>query len=391
MEREYQYLLHLLGTFLLEKEPRREDVDWPRLIQLSQIHCVTGILGYMTMKYPICPDAGVNESLRSACLGTIGLFAQRGAKMDEMVRVLNREKVEHILMKGYLVREYYPVSELRTFGDIDFVIRPQDRQRVHELMLSLGFQVETDWEPVFSYVRDNEFYEVHGDIMEVDVSEKADYRGYFQSMWQFARRTDGCSYRFTPEFHFLYLLTHIAKHIHGSGAGARMYLDVAAFVKHYGCSVDWDFVRGELEKLELLDFAAVVFAAVESWFGVEAPMACGAVDSRVLRDFTEFTMEAGVFGHFQREEGVTALKNEETEKPSRFALLMHRAFPSAESIQSRYTYLQNRPWLLPVAWVHRFVKTRGTWNEHAHEAQVIMSADEREVSRLRRITREIGL
>ena len=46
MEREYQSLLHLLGAYLREEEPQAwENVDWVKLVQLSQIHCVTGILG----------------------------------------------------------------------------------------------------------------------------------------------------------------------------------------------------------------------------------------------------------------------------------------------------------------------------------------------------------
>jgi hypothetical protein len=103
-------------------------------------------------------------------------------------------------------------------------------------MISLGFQRHADWEPVYSYAGGNALYEIHTDIMEIDVSDKADYKGYFSGMWDHARPDRPHSFRFTPEFHFLYMLTHIAKHVHGSGAGVRMYLDVAAFVLHYGTS-----------------------------------------------------------------------------------------------------------------------------------------------------------
>lgn len=391
MEREYGYLLELLGDYLHEREAKADpQVNWHDLIRLSQIHCVTGVLGYMSMQYPICPDEKLRASLRQACLNTIALFAQRAGRMEELIGHMNRAQIHHILMKGYVIRNYYPVPELRTFGDIDFVIRPEDRQKSHDMMLEMGFQVETDWEPVFSYSRGNEYYEIHRDIMEVDVSEKADYKSYFQQMWKYAQPQKGCTYHFSPEFHFLYLLTHIAKHIRGAGAGARMYLDIAAFVKHFGADVDWEFVMGELKSLELYDFACVVLTAVEEWFEVVNPVEHRHIDESVMEEFRVFTMEAGVFGHFQRETGVSALKRE-NEKSSRVGLLLKRVFPKAKEIESRYTYLQDKPWLLPAAWVHRLVKTRGSLGTHAHEAKVILSADEQEVQRLQRITREIGL
>lgn len=56
----------------------------------------------------------------------------------------------------------------------------------------------------------------------------------------------GMTPRFTPEFHFLYMLTHIAKHIHGSGAGLRMYLDLAAFIRHHGTGLDWPWIEAQL-------------------------------------------------------------------------------------------------------------------------------------------------
>ena len=393
MEREYEYLLEILDAFLQNRKPRDpENVNWENLVQLSQIHCVTGILGYMAMRHPICTDPQLQESLRHVCLTTIALFTQRGEMMKELIGKLERAGIPHILMKGYVIRDYYPVPELRTFGDIDFVIPAEHRQRCHEMMLADGFQLETDWEPVFSYSRGTEFYEIHTDIMEVDVSEKADYRSYFRNMWQHAQPAEGCSYRFTPEYHFLYLLTHIAKHIHGAGAGARMYLDIAVFLQHFEGKLDWNYLRQELEALQLFRFCSVVLTAVERWFSIKAPIRFDPVEQDVMDRFQTFTMEAGVFGHFNRELGVNALKNaEQVQQPSRLTVLRRMVFPSAKQIDKRYTYLQKHPWLLPAAWVHRLVKNRGVLGDRAHDAQVILSADMDEVQRLQQINREIGL
>ena len=311
MERESQYLLHLLGAYLREEEPQVwENVDWAKLVQLAQIHCVTGILGYMTMSWPICPDEQMKASLRGVCLNTIALFARRAALADVFSQTLSRNGIDHIVMKGFVLRAYYPVPELRTFGDIDLVIRPEDRKKSDELLRSLGYHAEIDWEPVFSYTKDVEHYEIHTEIMELNVSQKADYRGYFRDAWPYADAVGDCRYHFKPAFHFLYLLTHIAKHVTGSGAGIRMYLDVAVYLRRFGTSLDWNWIRQELEKLCLTDFANAVLLLVQDAFDVESPIPLQAVQEETMGNFLKFTMAGGVFGREGQDSGTETLKKQ---------------------------------------------------------------------------------
>lgn len=393
MELENEYLLDLLGCYLTGCAPQpRDDADWQKLMNLADIHSVTGILGYMNMQYRLCPDPALSRALRQLTLVTLSRFTQRGALLDQFCKMLQDAGIEHILMKGAIVRDYYPVPELRTFGDIDLVIHPEDRQKCHRLMLDAGFQPKVDWGPVYSYFRGPEIYEIHTDIMEIDVSEKADYQGYFSGMWQHAVTKSGSTLEFAPEFHFLYLLTHIAKHISNAGAGVRLYLDIAAFILHFGERIDWAWVEGELKKIELWDFARVAFTAVESWFGVACPMKFEPIADDVMAEFLLFTMEAGTFGHFQRENAMSKLKKTEVDTSgSRWKLLLVRLFPPVRTIEARYTYLQKMPWLLPVAWIHRLIITWAGFGKHAHEARVILKADTAEVTRMHRLMRDIGL
>ena len=393
MEAEYTYLLHLLGAHLREETPGpAENADWNTLFSLAQIHGVSGIVGYMGMRHALCPDPGMASELRRLCMGTVALYGRRFALAQALDRELEQAGIDHILMKGYVLRDCFPVPELRTFTDIDLVIRPEDRHRCHERMLSLGFAVKDDWEPVYSYHRGSEYYEIHTRIMEIDVSDKADYRGYFDRAWTHARPVSAHSFRFTPEFHFLYLLTHIAKHLHGSGAGIRLYLDVAAFVQHHGKALDWLWITEQLRELKLLDFARTVLSAVEIWFGVRCPMDFAPIPEETLAAFTAFTLEAGVFGHHNRDGALSAMKHEAgTEPADRARLLLRMAFPSADSIRSRYTYLQGRPWLLPVAWVHRLIKTSAGTEQHLETARQIIRADTEEVDHLKQLMKDIGL
>ena len=393
MAREYEYLLHILGAHLRREAPEvRPDADWEKLVKLSQIHGVAGILGAMAVKYPICPEPERRKELRTLCHRTVELFTRRTLLARELLEQLEAAGVDHIPMKGYVLRDYYPVPELRSFGDIDLVIRPEDRQRVHTLMVSRGFETKTDWEPVFSYARGRELYELHTEILEVDIPGCGTQRPYFRRVWDHARRERGCLWQPEPEFHFLYLLAHLAKHAAGSGAGARMYLDLAAFILHFGDAVDWPRIGQELKSLGLWRFGCAAFTAVERWFGVAVPFAYEPAAEEVMAEFLQYTMDAGVFGQHNRSASLTGLKRAgETTLPGRLGLLLQRLFPAAKTIEPRYTYLKKHPWLLPFAWIHRLVRTRKTLGAHTREVGDIFRADSGEADRLGRLMRAVGL
>lgn len=393
MNEESTYLLKVLKSFIQNANPGAFNGDWHNLIRLANIHSVIGILGYMVIKYPNESNAHLAEFMKKQYLKTIALLSMRDENMKSLIHSMNTCGIDHLIFKGYIVKNYYPIPELRTFGDIDFLIRYEDRQKSDELMIQQGFERKTDWEPVFSYQRANEYYEIHTDVMEVDVSDKADYKDYFRHVWEHARLTDEHTYELSPEFHFLYLLTHIAKHISGSGAGIRMYMDIAVFIQHFGNKLDWKYIQDELKKLAFSDFANMVLTVVNVYFGVDMPITLNEIDEQVLEDFMNFTMSGGTFGFVGRDSGLISLKKQKSNKESisRVSAFANRLFPSAASIESRYTYLQGRHWLLPIAWVHRFIRTKDTWGSHAKEAKSIMNTDTEEVLKLKRIYKEIGL
>ena len=395
MNQSYLDLIALLRAHVQSEWPQLSArPDWVSIIRLAQINSVVGIVGSVVMTYPELADAELCAFLRKQCLAEVALYHQRADRMRALIRVMNEREIDHLLFKGFVVRDYYPIPELRTFGDIDFVIRMEDRKRSDALMLELGFRRECEYEPALSYLKGNEYYEIHTAVLEVDVSDKMDYIGYYEQIWDYAVCLQDHTYVFTPEFHFLYLLTHLAKHISSSGAGIRMYLDIAFFIRHFGESLDWEWVQGELEKLAFTEYANMVLNAVETWFRVPSPILLRPVEKSIMDDFLNFTLEGGTFGHFGRDSGTIFLKNQnrsDVDSVSRAATMRRRLFPAAKELENRYTYLRGRHWLLPIAWIHRFFRGAERFEYHVNQAKDILSAEDEEVIRLRKIYKELGL
>ena len=392
MEQEELFLLDVLKSFVREEKLNFDrELDWPRLLRLAMIHAVDGILGYMAMQSPCPQTEPLLPLLKKKCFASVASNVQRTALADELLTKLDDFGIDHLLFKGYVVRRCFPMPELRMFGDIDLLIRPEDRARCHAMMQELGFEVKTDWEPVYSYCRGQEIYELHTELLETDISEKLDCRSYFRSAWAYAVQTGEHTWELKPEYHFLYLLTHIAKHIHGAGAGIRMYLDLAAFIRHGREETDWAFVAGALDQLGLRTFADYALTLTERYLGTESPIPLQPLSPESFEAFAEFTMAGGIFGTFGRDSGLLTLKNAPDNSRPRFLTVLRRLFPPASQLKPRYTYLQRRPWLLPAAWVHRFFRTRKTWSRHAQEAKSILNTDGFSVEKLKQVYRDLGL
>lgn len=397
MEQGVKEFLGLLRAFvheaiLTDQEIKEIDRMLPQMLHLAELHHVRGIWAYKIREYgrmhPDVVDADVAQTADRIFAVAIQKSIHKDKKYRELSQCLINAGVDHLPMKGIEVKRYYSVPELRTFSDIDIVIRPKDRERVHALMQELKYSVKTAFEPVYTYEREQEVYEIHTDIMSVNVTNRADYIGYFKKLWQYAEEKEHHLFAFTPEFHFIYMLLHIVKHIYGSGAGIRMYLDLAFYIKHMGDTMDWAWIQQEVNKLELGRFFCLAMDAVRRWFEVALPVAIPEIEEGLFRDFTAFTMESDVFGYAGRSRGEQVIRKTEN---ARLRALKKTFFPSADVIKTRYTYLEKHPWLLPIAWLDRVMRNSKNVGRKLEESLDILTAKEEDIQERKQFYDKIGL
>ncbi len=183
------------------------------------------------------------------------------------------------------------------------------------------------------------------------------------------------------------MLSHIAKHIYSSGAGIRMYLDLAFYIKKLGNQLNWKMIQAELATLHLTEFFTLTMQAVKHWFGVTPPIAVPEIEEDLLLQFETFTMEGGVFGFEGRPAGEQLVRKQ----GERGKALQRIWFPPVKTIQARYTYLQKYPWLLPVAWIDRFLRNQNKIGKIVAKTNEIIHTDQKEVQKVREFYRKIGL
>jgi len=402
MDINEQYFIDLLSAFVNKTQPVEIlNADWKQIIHLAKLHSVSGILGYMAGKLPESnrPNSETIKSMHDSMYNTVIMFTKRAYAMQQLMKQFEEYQIPCLLMKGYLIRQYYPVPELRTFGDIDFLVKPEDRERSHELMTKLGYELSESSSAVWSYKKGFEYYEIHTHILSDIRNLNDSYVTYLNDVWKYAIPFEGeYIFQLSPEFHFIYLFLHMSKHFAYSGAGVRMFLDLVLMAKN-DPKLDNNYISSELKTLGIYTFACAISELCHRWFNVKLPI----VDEGKLNDISylelsDYILSGGVFGFNGRDSGMPLLRAEyckgaTSNKSARLKTMWKYFFPSYSQMKQAYTFLDGKPFLLPVGWAVRIAKNicRGKFNKVEKQIETINSSDDEEAKKQYELFNSIGL
>ena len=139
-----------------------------------------------------------------------------------------------------------------------------------------------------------------------------------------------------------------------------------------------------------MDFFHIVMNACRVWFGTKTICPLPEPDTEALDRLLSYTLDSDLFGH-SRDHAVIELRNEKDEAPSRSRVLRKMLFPPAAEIESRYTFLRNRHWLLPLAWLVRLFANLRLIPSRICQMKQVTKTDKASVETYDGFMRRIGL
>ena len=347
------HLLQILKDHIHSTSTTPFTADWSALITLSKKHEVASIV------YSQCKDF-IPEPYRTELFtlysSSMFFYVNRQKMMEKIESSLS--DIQHFTIKGSSVADYYPFPAFRTMGDTDIVVHTEDRVEVDKRLRSLGLNCVSSFDDrEWQYYRNDMEFELHDHLVyseSVNVDKQVEY---FNDFWKHVKGN-----KLDWNFHFMFLILHLRKHFMNSGVGFRQFLDIAVLTSR-GPVFDWSWIKGELEKLGLWAFTERVFALNEYWFDVNPPIAISDFPDSFFTSATELIGRNGIFG-FDNEEnaGNTAVNATRGEGYSRSSMLKRAArglFPTYRTLITvpHYSYLMNKPWLLPFVWIHRALRS----------------------------------
>ncbi len=296
----------------------------------------------------------------SALVARVGGFAVLSAIQTETATrlsdALEAAGIEHMPLKGTLLKALYTYPEWRSMGDVDVLIHPADRERVTAILLAMGAVegVETDHEYHF-ISREGVHIELHKSLVP---TYDSDLYAYFGDGFTRARTADGWRHRrvMSPEDTYLYHVAHMAKHYRTGGVGVRYAIDL--YVLRHAYALDERYLARELSRLHLSVFEDCTRRLSDVWF------ASGVQDEATQR-MSRFLFSGGVYGDGMRSElsKVARLSGE-----GRLGKRRRRRqifFPSYAVMRLR-GHTGGR-WRLPLWWIERWWELWHLRREHCRD------------------------
>lgn len=340
-----------------------KQVDWKAVYAVSVKHNIGGMIYVAMKKLPKeqRPEEAIQKELQIHFYASVSQSEEQDARMLQVIECLNGKKIFHVLMKGWVLKQYYPIPELRTMGDIDFLIREEDRKRTHEALLQLGFVCISGQGFVWCYQKGNTVLEVHSRIIFQKVGRGVDTEQYYLDAVSHTEKVQGeYTLCFVKEYHLVYLFVHAAKHFQYAGYGLRGLMDFALFVEKYGNELDWDYIWQELEKLRVSVFARATLNLCREWFGTKMDLLSMQMQTESYGKMKEIIFAGGVYGYCSRNMESSQVRNqlEGAEKSNlktlKWKAMIKMIFPDRQYMRMYLKSVEKYPSLLPAAWAIRW-------------------------------------
>ncbi|MCM1286613.1 MAG: nucleotidyltransferase family protein [Acetobacter sp.] len=353
MNNTEKFFINLLSSHLNNTMPLMQgEIDFGKLYQLAGINDVMAITANELLKVKNSNkiSAEILSKFRQQIGYTLIEFDKKEAVGNKIIEIFNQNNIDYLIVKGFVLKEYYHVKEYRTSGDIDFIVRKNDLNKCKKLIFGNGFKPEDNESSDYfgSFVYDKQHIEIHTDT---------DYdHPYFDNIFDLCTN-DGNRYYLNDYEHLLYVLCHIAKHFNMYGAGIRMFMDIDVLIRHIK-DFDYDGFIEKCKAIELDTFAKACFSLCRYWFNTPVLAEFDFEKQNNIRNlFEEEIIRGGSFGFEKRGLGSYYLNLANSGGQNKTALkikaLFKLLFPNTRYLKGNFSYAYKHPILIPFAWLHR--------------------------------------
>ena len=208
----------------------------------------------------------------------------------------------YIILKGQSAGHYYINSELRAYGDVDFLVERKYIEELTKLLTDNGYEkvgLEHDNHVVFKKGTAN--LEMHFRVAGIpfgELGEKVE-RFLAPAIKTAVKRVCDFGEFNAPSdlYHGLILLLHMQHHMLSEGIGLRHLCDFAVYLKStYNQSFWQETLIPFLKEIGLLNFTAVISKTCNVYFGTPIPNFLIEVDDSLCKEIVLDVFSGGTFG-----------------------------------------------------------------------------------------------
>lgn len=383
MKTDYNLFLQALKASLENRK-----VDWSQEIALEQwetIFKLADLHNVLPMIYESvysCESAKniplqMSSVIAGKAMRSVSMQAVQTAQFKRLYAQLRQAEAAPLVVKGIVCRSLYPNPDYRFSGDEDLLVSPEKFMQCHKAMLDFGMQltepekdIEAAHELGYGKAKSTIYIELHKSLFPPESDAYGDFNKLFEEIWEHTVEIEAEGERFLTlgyTDHLFYLICHALKHFLHSGFGIRQVCDIALFARAYGENIDWQNIYERCQNVNGEVFTAALFKICDKYLGFDSGVLhLPEVWRNIETDeemLLEDLLEAGVYGDSdlsRKHSSNMTLGAVAADKKGKKAKggVMKSVFPSAKALSGRYPYLNEKPYLLPVAWTDRLLKYR---------------------------------
>lgn len=351
-----------------------DDIDWAETYKLLTRGKLTGVVFKTIANLPIekQPSQELFNYWKSAVFSR-GL--RQVISNGELARVLTAatEKGLHpIPFKGILLSCLYPEPNMRFSCDADIYIDSSERATMEELLVSLGFSLNLSHyqEHVAVYQNLDPSHklviELHDCLWEdyegkqMDILKQLDLTNPNSLIQTEACGIPVCTLGHTE--HIIYQIFHAAKHFAFDALPLRYLLDLTVFINTYYDQIDAPRFWDAMQKLSYDKFSHSLFQICVTYLGMDKRILNPIykdlpINEALIADIIDTGKELDEkIGHWASKEAIVPYFLRQNKiGTSDFERKKSRYFPSADELKDKFGYAKKYKFLLPIAWIHRFI------------------------------------
>ncbi|MEE1186425.1 MAG: nucleotidyltransferase family protein [Acutalibacteraceae bacterium] len=348
------------------------------LYRLSVMHDLAHIVYCALEKTDLLPsDDKLSAKFKKAKIAAVYKSEVINNVLENIHNVLSENNIDYILLKGSVVRDYYPEKWQRTSSDIDIFVNEYDLKKLKTLFCkTLGYKDDKRSSSYDMHFTADNFLplEVHYslDISADDVKNGRKTENIFLN----AEKQNGSLYKMNDDAFYCFQVAHLAKHFKAGGAGVRPLIDLWILDK---LDCDKDKRLFLIEKQGLKEFYTEIEKVIDFWFNNQA-----------ANDFTtslsRFILASGTHGngHYQRQ--IIRLSSKNT-----MSYYLKRVFVPYSQLAVEYKPLRKHKALYPVYSIKRIMTFGKKLGIAKNELGIVNNISEQKQEEIYNIYKKLNL
>lgn len=344
-----------------------DNVDWNELMNLSRKHKIEGLIYSALNKSRLLENIDedkVNELKKEVFFTGVTQISNM-SKLEKVFNEFSKENVPVIVLKGLVVREYYPQPEQRSMSDADIFVKAKDINKSKKILIDLGYtEIDAEASHHIKYIKSGyPMIELHWHVMKRDgFSDELDL--FEDDIWD---RTIEVKVKGAKVLSLgyedlaLHLCMHMAAHLAASGFGVRQIADLVLLVEKKGHLIDWTLFINKAEEFGFKKFIIIMFKICNILFSMDIPkeMAVYKIDDEEMFESLISTIfDGGVYGkkdmasNFANQVAFNYKGKDSNATIGAIRRYFRFIFPSIETMSDKYSYARKIRILTPIAWIH---------------------------------------